>query len=324
MIKAVARICEEEIFMDKREFTFKSQDKITDIHAVSWEPDGEPVGVLQLVHGMVEFVERYEPLAEFLTEKGWLVVGNDHLGHGKSVTDDSKLGYFAEEDGELKVIGDLHTLRNITQEKYLDIPYFILGHSMGSFLTRKYICLYSEGLSGAIICGTGFKPTSVTKMGMMICKISAKKNGWMHRSEFVNNMGMGGYNKKFGKKGGKDWLSKNEENVKANLAEPKCNFTFTLNGYYNLFSVLNYVCTLDNVKKVRKDLPLLYIAGADDPVGDFTKGVNQAAELSKKAGAESVQVKFYPEDRHEILLEKDREAVFDDIYNFLTKGKADA
>ena len=316
------KLCEVKV-MNKKEFTFKSQDNETDIRALAWEPDGEPVGVLQLVHGMVEFIDRYEPLAEFLAGKGWLVVGNDHLGHGKSVTDDSKLGYFAKEDGDLKVVGDLHTLRTLTQEKYPNIPYFMLGHSMGSFLTRQYITLHSEGLAGAIICGTGFKPTSVTSMGMTICKVLAKKNGWMHRSEFVNNMGMGGYNKKFGAKGGKEWLSRNEENVKRNLAEPKCNFCFTLNGYYNLFHSLNYVCTLDNVKKVRKDLPLLFIAGADDPVGDFTKGVNQAADLAKKAGIKDVQVKFYPEDRHEILLEVDKETVFNDVYSFLTDGKVE-
>lgn len=310
--------------MKKREFTFKSNDGITDIHVISWEPEGKPVGILQLVHGMVEFVDRYDPVATFLAEKGWLVIGNDHLGHGKSVTSDEKHGYFAEKDGDFTVVADLHTLRQMTEKEYPDVPYFFLGHSMGSFLTRQYICLHGEGLKGVVIVGTGFKPTMVTNLGMTICKTIAKSKGWMHRSDFVNNMGIGGYNKKFGEAGGKEWLSRNEENVKKNLAEPLCNFKFTLNGYYNLFHSLNYVCTLENVKNVPKDLPILFLAGSDDPVGDFTKGVDQAYELMKKAGVKKVDKKFYPEDRHEILLEVDKELVFNDLYTWLTEGKIEA
>ena len=310
--------------MKKREFTFLSNDGITNIHAIAWEPEGKPVGILQLVHGMVEFVDRYDPVATFLAEKGWLVVGNDHLGHGLSVTSDEKHGYFTEKDGDLKVVADIHTLRTMTEKENPDVPYFILGHSMGSFLTRQYICLHGEGLKGAVIVGTGFKPTMVTNLGMTICKTIAKSKGWMHRSDFVNNMGMGGYNKKFGEAGGKDWLSRNEENVKKNLAEPLCNFRFTLNGYYNLFHSLNYVCKLENVKKVPKDLPILFLAGSDDPVGDFTKGVNQAYDLMKKAGVKKVDKKFYQDDRHEILLEVDREKVFNDLFTWLTEGKIEA
>ena len=147
--------------MKKVEFTYPSHDGKTQIHAICWEPDEKPSAVLQISHGMVEYIDRYDEFAAFLTRQGYVVVGNDHLGHGKSVQDDSWLGYFAEKEGNKVVLRDIHRLRLMTQKRFPDVPYFILGHSMGSFIARNYLCRYGSGIDGAVIAGTGMQPAGL-------------------------------------------------------------------------------------------------------------------------------------------------------------------
>lgn len=305
--------------MNKFEFTYLSSDNKTDIHAIKWVPDTEIKAILQICHGMVEFIDRYDEFATYLADNGILVVGNDHLGHGQSVTEKENLGYFSE-NGNQNVIQDMNTLHLLMLEEYKNIPYFILGHSMGSFLTRQYLIGFSDTLAGAIIMGTGFKPTAVTKMGMFMCTVISKFKGEKHRSNFINNMGMGTYNKKFGAKDGKEWLSRNKENVEKYINEPLNSFTFTLNGYYNLFKGLNIVCNEKEVSKMRKDLPVLFVSGSDDPVGDFGVGVKKTFDMFKKVGMQNVEMKLYKDDRHEILNEVDRKHVFEDMLGFILKG----
>ena len=303
--------------MIKEETYFRSSDNMTDIHAVKWIPDTDIKAVLQICHGMVEHIERYDEFARYLAEKGIMVVGNDHLGHGKSIVDKAHLGYFAESNGNLRVLDDMHTLHSMVAREHKDVPYYLLGHSMGSFLTRQYITMYSDELDGAVIMGTAYKPPVITALGMKMCRSLAKKHGWKYRSEFIDNMGMGGYNKPFGEKAGKDWLSRNEENVKKNLSDELCNFRFTVNGYYNLFRTLNFVCKKKNIKDMRKDLPVLFVAGEKDPVGDFGKGVKKVYDMFLSVGMKDVQFKLYRDDRHEILNEVDRVDVYEDIIAFI-------
>lgn len=302
--------------MTREDFYFLSNDNKTKIHAVKYTPYGEIKGVFQICHGMVEMIQRYDDFARFMAENGYVVVGNDHLGHGQSVRSKHDLGYFCKDNGNEVVVNDMQTLRLKIQEEYKDLPYFILGHSMGSFLTRMFLTKYSEGISGAIIMGTGYKPSVVTKSGMALCKVLASFKSWRYRSDFIDSMGMGGYNVKFGEKGGKDWLSRNKENVSNNLADPLCNFRFTLNGYYNLFKTLNYVCKEKNINKTRKDLPIFFVSGEDDPVGDYSEAVIKVFDIYKSLGFKDVRIKLYKDDRHEILNEVDNDLVYNDIYNF--------
>lgn len=302
----------------KEEFYYKSQDGVTDIHAIKWIPDTQPVAILQIVHGMVEFVERYNEFAEFLKSKRFLVVANDHLGHGLSVIDAQHYGYFNKHDGNGKVLGDIHELRKIISEQYPDTPYFILGHSMGSFLTRQYIERHGDGLKGAIIMGTGSQPLLMLNTGMCMCSLIAAFKGWQYRSKFVDTMAFGGYNKKFKPaRTSKDWLTKDNNIVDAYIAEPMCNFVFTLNGYYNLFYSIRDCQNKTNINKIPKNLPVLFIAGGDDPVGNFGKGVCKAYKGFVKSGIDDVNIKLYESDRHEILNETDRLTVYDDIYQWL-------
>ena len=258
----------------KQHFSYPSQDGKTKIHAIEWIPEGNISAVLQISHGMVEYIDRYDEFARFLNEQGYYVVGHDHLGHGNSVQSKEDWGYFEEKNGNECVIGDIHRLRQITQKKYPDIPYFILGHSMGSFLTRQYLTIHGNGLAGAIIMGTGNQPLFLVKLGKMLCRLIASFKGWHYRSHFINNMAFGGYNKKFAPaRTPMDWLSRNPKNVDTYLSEDCCTFIFTVNGYYHMFRGMEHLAKKENFEQIPKNLPVFFVAGQDDPVGGFGKGV---------------------------------------------------
>lgn len=306
--------------MKKSIFGFLSADGKTQIHAVRWEPDnGEIQGILQISHGMVEYVERYEAFAEYLTEKGFLVVGNDHLGHGGSVVSQEFWGYFAPENGSDLVVEDLHQLREKIQAEYSNVPYFMLGHSMGSFLLRKYLSKHGQGLSSAIIMGTGTQTNGTVKMGKAVCKILALFHGWDYRSSFVDKLVFAGNNKRFAKEDSGSWLTKDQEIVDAYTKEPRCSFRFTLNGFYNLLDTIHYINKPEHIDAIPKGLPLFVVSGEDDPVGNYGAGVKAAYETYVQAGIKEVTMKLYPSDRHEILNELDREKVYEDIYGWLLK-----
>lgn len=305
--------------MRKEHFIYHSNDHVTKIHAIRWIPEGKVRAVLQISHGMVEFIDRYDEFAAYLAERGILVTGNDHLGHGSSVRSEEHYGYFADVDGNKTLLRDIHRLRRLTQEKYPDVPYFLLGHSMGSFLARQYLCVYGEGLAGAVIMGTGYQPRIATQFGMLLTSTMAKFLGWNYRSALVDAMAFGGYNRKFGKPNGKAWLSRNEENVNTYMKEKLCNFRFTLNGYYNLFYSI-YTLSFENyLDRMPRSLPVLFVSGDDDPVGQFGKGVIKVYRQFLRMGMTEVKCKLYPQDRHEILNEIDRDAVYEDIYYWMTE-----
>ena len=297
----------------KNEFFYPSRDGVTQIHAIEWITEGEPVGVLQICHGMVEHINRYDEFASFLAENGFYVVGHDHLGHGQSIVSKEKLGYFHHPDGNDVVISDIQQLRVKTQEKYPKLPYFMMGHSMGSFLLRQYLGLYSGGLSGAIIMGTGNQPNTILLGGMLVCKVISLFKGWEHRSKFVNNMAVGGYEKKMGR----GWLTKDAAIQEKYSNDPLCGFIFTLNAYYHMFQGMFFMNAQEKEGKASKTLPLFFVAGTDDPVGQCGKGVEKVVKLYQESGYQKVQMKLYPEDRHEILNELDKKLVFHDILNFL-------
>lgn len=304
----------------KQHMEFLSNDHITLIHAVKWMPEGEVKAILQISHGMCEFVERYGEFAEYLADRGIMVVGNDHLGHGESVRSEKEYGYFAEENGNCTLIRDLHRLRKMIQEDYPQTPYFLLGHSMGSFLARQYICCFGKGLSGAIIMGTGYHSRNTARLGMMVCKALAKMKGWHYRSGLVDSMAFGGYNRGLkNPRTDKDWLTKDEKIVDAYLADERCAFRFTLNAYYNMFLGLYKIETESYLEKMPKKLPVLFVAGGDDPVGACGKGVLRVYGRFKELGMKNVKCRLYPGDRHEILNETDREKVYSEIYTWLSE-----
>ena len=300
----------------KNHFYYPSQDNQTQIHAIEWIPKCGVKAILQISHGMVEHIERYDAFADYLSKRGFYVVGQDHLGHGASVTDDEKHGYFHDTHGNEHVIGDIHKLRQITTSRYPNVPYFMLGHSMGSYMLRKYLTIHNDDLRGAIIMGTGCVPDNTTKLGINVCKFLAKIFGWHHRSKLVESLSFGGPYKKYdlsGKTLSNSWLTKDEDIVKFYYSEPRCTFKFTLNGYLGLMEAVLYDNQLENVKKVPNKLPIFIVSGQDDPVGDNGVGVKKVYDLFKDAGVDDLTYRLYETDRHEILNETDRDKVYADL-----------
>ncbi len=303
--------------MIKKEFTFPSSDGRTQIHAIGWKPEQEVKAVLQICHGMVEYIDRYDEFASYLAERGFLVVGHDHLGHGGSICSEDEFGYFPQPDGNKHVIADIHRLRNMTQKSYPGIPYFMLGHSMGSFLLRQYLTMHADGLAGAVVMGTGYQPLLILQAGQLVCKVIASFKGWKYRSNLVNSMSFGSFNKKFEPaETPKDWITSDKEKRDSYVKDPLTSFTFTVGGYYQMFEGMKVLDTKGSVDKIPKELPIFFVAGADDPVGEFGKSVQKIYEKYKTAGIKDVDIKLYKDDRHEILNETDREQVHEDLFQW--------
>ncbi len=312
--------------MIREEFHFLSKDAKTKIHGVRWIPESEQIqGVIQLVHGMQEHIGRYEELAEFMASQGWLVVGHDHLGHGTSVRDHEHLGYFCKSKASDVLVADIYQVTAITKGMYADLPYVIFGHSMGSYLVRKYLTIYSEEIDGAVICGTGYVPTELCRMGMCVCALLATFRGWHYRSKMVSKFTFGKPYRKFcmdDSEPENSWLCTDTERVKKFYADPLCNAPFTLNAFYGLFSTVAYNNEESRIAQIRKDLPMRIISGSQDPVGDAGVGVKRVYQRYKKAGLDNVTMKLYEGDRHELVNEPDRMDVFEDVLAFCDKCKA--
>lgn len=303
------------------EFYFPSKDGNTEIHTIEWKPVGEVRAVLQICHGMVEYIRRYDEFAQFLCGEGYYVVGNDHLGHGKSIQAKSEYGFFNEKYGNACVLGDMHTLRQRTEKKYPGVPYFMLGHSMGSSLLRQYIQMYGNGLSGAVLMGTvADHKKAALLFGKRLCRVMAAFRGWHYRSKMVDNLVLGAYNKKFKPARTRaDWITSDNENLDMYVADPLCSFMSTVNAYYNVFSGMIGIQRKESVYMIPKGLPVLFVSGADDPVGEFGKGVRKIYEKYRAAGIRDVTLRLYTGDRHEILNETDRDQVYKDLLGWLEK-----
>lgn len=307
--------------MREEHFGFLSKDGKTTIHAVKWMPEnGQYKAVLQITHGMVEYIERYKPFAEYLNEQGFLVVGHDHLGHGASITSEENWGFFAEKNPSDTLVEDMHQLRTLVQKENPGVPYYMMGHSMGSYMLRKYLCIHPEGVSGAIIMGTGSMPDGTMKMGLFMCDLIAKFRGCHYRSKLLQKMSYSKPYKKYdlyGQNYANSWLSKNVENVKEYYADPRCTFLFTVNGYRGLMEAVLYDNQKENIARMPKNLPVFFVSGQDDPVGDLGEGVKRVYYLFKEAGFTDITYKLYENDRHEILNEPDHEKVYEDIAAWL-------
>lgn len=304
--------------MNKEVFKILSSNNKTMLNVQKWTPNGKPVGIVQLAHGMAEYIDRYDDFAKYLNTQGFIVIGHDHLGHGDSITDKHDYGYFSEGDATRYLIDDMVLITSSLKEEYPELPYFVFGHSMGSFITRHYITQYSHIIDGAIICGTGQMPKAVLKSGMALTYSMAQKKGWHYRSEAIDKLGFGGFNKSIKNPRTKnDWLSRDKDQVDAYINDERNGFIFTLNGYYHLFDTCLRVQDIDLLNEIRKDLPILLIAGDHDPVGDNGKAVLTVSKQYEDLGIEDVMCILYPEYRHEILNEIDNLVVYEDVNKWL-------
>lgn len=310
--------------MKKEEFYFDSRDNHSRIHGIRWTPDSENVtGIVQIVHGMAEYAERYEELAAFLTARNFVVTGEDHLGHGKSVSEDGIKGYFCAQDPATVVVRDVHRLKKMTQEIYPGVPYFILGQSMGSFIVRNYICRYGTGITGALLLGTGQQSDGMLASAKALAAVQGVLMGQKHVSRFLDKCAFGSYNKRIADAATDfDWLSRDTEKVAAYVADEDCGFCFTVNGFKTLATLVSRAKKPDNLAKIPKELPIYIASGTEDPVGDYGRGVERAYQMYQAAGLTNVTLKIYPEDRHELINELDRENIMEDISEWLVNNLA--
>lgn len=301
----------------QEEKTFQSTDGVTDIHFVIWYPDEkkyeQPAGVLQISHGMIDHIERFTALAEYMAERGYVVAGSDHLGHGDSVVSKDKWGYFAKKNSSYIVVNDLYRLTGIMKKKYPDLPYFLLGHSMGSFMARRYAMEHGDELTGLLILGTGNQPKLMVAGGSIVAGIVGLIKGDSYRSEFLKKLMFGSYNKRIKElRTDNDWLTTDEQIVDLYNADPKCTYTFTVNGNKCVLSTLKFISKKSNIARIPRNLPVILASGLEDPVGDYGNGVRKLYDLYKSY-IDDVELKLYEGCRHELHSEKNKDEVFADL-----------
>ena len=300
------------------DFYFDSSTGKNRIHARKCLPDGAPRAVIQIEHGIAEHINRYDDFASFLAENGFVAVGDDHLGHGQTVTDPADLGFFAESDGWDHVIRDMDKLRDLMHAEYPDLPYIFFGHSMGSFLTRTYLIEHPDKYDAAIISGTGQQGRALVFAGYTAANLLVKKSGPRGDGQKLNDMAFGSYCKKIpNPRTPFDWLSRDEANVDKYIADPLCGFVAKVSLYRDMMAGIRFIGSQKNVDKMNKDAPIYFMSGEEDPVGDYGAGVEKAYRSFCDAGIKDVMIRLYPGGRHEMLNEINREDVYRDILKWL-------
>ena len=300
------------------EFSFLSSDGKTMLYAREYLPEGEAVGIVQIVHGIAEHIARYDNFASFLADCGYIVIAHDQLGHGKSAPDEEHLGFFSEEAGWEKAVQDIHALHDKTAARYPGKPYFLFGHSMGSFLTRTYLIRFRTGLDGAVISGTGHQSAALVAAGKAMSALDIRRHGATHKSDFLNKMAFGNYNDKLENvRTVSDWLSRDEAAVDLYNEDPLCGFIPTAGLLHDMMSGIEFITKPKNIARMKKDLPILFVSGDCDPVGEQGRGVIRAYKCFLKAGMKDVTMKLYHGGRHEMLNEINRAEVYEDVLSWL-------
>lgn len=307
------------VILNKKTFTFQSSSKLSEIFVALYFPsaDIEVKGVIQIAHGMAEHHERYEDFISVLNSNGYIVYINDHLGHGKSVANDSELGYFGKKNGYLYLVEDMKKITDIIKNENSGLPVILFGHSMGSMLARLYSEKYGNELTAAIYCGTcGANPAAGP--GIAIVNAIAKIKGNHHRSEFINKLAFGAYNKRFNpQRTAFDWLTTDNDIVDKYIADPYCGFLFTTYGYRDLMNLIVVINRNEWFTAVPLELPIFLIAGEEDPVGNYGKGIHEVYNKLVDSKHTDVSIKLFSGDRHEILNEKDKNDVYKAVLSWL-------
>lgn len=312
----------------KTEHFLNSTDDRQQLHYIVWEPDRAPKAVLQLIHGMEEYIDRYDELARLLVADGWAVIGHDHLGHGQS--GHWERGFFTDRsDGADVVIADIRVVFEEARRRWPKVPHFMMGHSMGSFFLRRYLVLHPYDVSGAVICGTGWYNALLTGSALALTYLVGSLCGWHRRSTFLRTV-TAPHAMAFRSEGEGAWLSRNPENVARFHADPLCGFGFTAGAYRDMYRNLLRLSRGKGYEALRvgsvasdgttfRGFPILVISGAEDSVGG-TKAVHKVVAQYRSLGFTNVEEALFPDDRHEVLFEPDKEAVLNTVKDFLNRN----
>lgn len=311
---------ENAVIFEER--TYLSADNHTQVRGYIWRPAGTPRGIIQIAHGMCEYMGRYDAWARRFCEVGFVVCGNDHLGHGQTAQSAAELGFIPQEIGADCLVEDLHTMSTLIKAEYPELPLVLYGHSMGSFAARVYLSRYGEELSAALISGTA-GAGQPAGLGKRVARTIAAVKGDHHRSKLLTGLAFGTYNKRFeSEQDRRSWLTRDKAVRDAYKNDTQCRFKFTAAGYEALFTLLSTVSSKKWAQTVPQKLPILLFAGDMDPVGDYGKGVLQVYERLLAAGCETVSLKLYAGGRHEMHNELNRDEVFADLVAFLEEALA--
>ncbi|MBQ9687226.1 MAG: lysophospholipase [Oscillospiraceae bacterium] len=303
-----------------QDFSFESSTGKNTIHALKCLPEGKPKAIVQIAHGIAEHIDRYRDFMAFLADNGYLAVGNDHLGHGKSITAPSEQGIFAEDNGWDYVVRDMDRLHDIMRAQYPDTPYVFFGHSMGSFLTRTYLIKHPDKYDAAIISGTGHQTPAMVNGGYAMAQLYTKLFGPHKIGTTLNNVAFGSYTKGFeNPRTAYDWLSRDPAVVDKYIADPLCGFVATVSLFRDMMGGIKFLTDQSNIDTMNKDKPIYFMSGEADPVGENGKGVDRAYKAFCKAGLRDVMIRLYPGGRHEMLNEINKADVYKDILAWLNE-----
>ena len=304
--------------MKKNEFTYLSADGKTNIHGVEWLPDGEPKGIIEVVHGMTEHILRYEEFVEYFTNQGYIVIGIDLIGHGTSVAEGSKKMYFGPRGSWKYVVKDVSKCKRLVQKKYPELPVYLLGFSLGSFIVRTYMIKMKHNVDGIILIGTGQKKNIELAIARILVNKEIKKIGEDGTNDAIKKMSLESYNKFFEpNRTYCDWLLASESALDEYINDELCGDSISAGLFYEMINAMMYTGKAANNKTVDINTPILLLSGEKDPVGDFGKGIDLVYNMFKKVGVQDVEKKMYEGMRHDILREDNKEDVYKDIINWI-------
>ena len=296
-------------------FSITSTDNIHTLQGKIFIPNGEIKGLFHIVHGMTEYIDRYDHLMSFLAENGYISFGFDNLGHGKTAKDDKELGFVAHNNGWKYLVNDVAAFTNAVKNMYPSLPVVLMGHSMGSFIARLACEYYSDLYQKLIICGTS-GPNPLSKIGLLFTNFKKLIHGKYYISNTVYNLAFGSYNKGFEGLSQYDWLTKDRAVIEKYEKDKFCTFKFTISAMIDLMKLLSFSNRKEWYKNINKDMPILLISGDKDPVGNYGKGVTQVFDNLKEQNA-NAEIKLYPDCRHEIHNDTCKNEMFEDVLNFI-------
>lgn len=301
--------------MKSTDFEFTTVDGAT-LFVRGWLAD-RPKAVVQIIHGMAEHGARYERLAHALADAGYTTYAHDHRGHGKSIPEGGKPGHKANSDGWNRIVEDAHGINREIAKRHRGVPILILGHSMGSFVLQQLLFEHPRDMVAAAMSGSNGKPPPIATLGKLIARIERARVGRSNPSPILQKMTIGDYNKAFApNRTESDWLSRDPKEVDKYVADPLCGFAVSTQVWFDLLRGLDRINKPSNVAKVPKGMPLYIFAGDRDPVGDFGKGVKRLYDAYKRAGIFDVRLKLYPDGRHEMFNEVNRDEVTRDFIDW--------
>lgn len=299
---------------------FPSADGVHHCAGYLWQPQGEVRGVVQIVHGIAEHMGRYDHFARYLNAHGYAVCGEDHLGHGRTGQEAGQFGFFAPKNGWDLVTQDVHTLREQMGQRFPGVPYFLLGHSMGSFLARTYLCRYPGTVDGAMLSGTGQEPAALVAVGRLVSTLLGWLRGPTWVSQMVHSLSLGAYNRQFRpNRTTVDWMCSDEQVLDAYLRDTLCSFTPTVGLYRDMLGGLRYISSSRALSRMDPNTSIYLFSGDKDPVGTNGAGVRKVYGYFKDHGTRDLELKLYPGARHETLNEPNHMEVYADVLDWLER-----